>query len=168
MRCAIALDTLISGAYSGTYNAVAVGITRQGFDLDMTVKQEMIDESDAYGLTTIDWIYRGGDAFLQWTSRAYKAGSYAPFWPFGALGVIATTAAPISRLASAIAAATVLTAVANTPAAATPATLTAPLALLAPNYNGKLLFDSRLREVPVRQQLLPSLSSGTLTWFTQT
>ena len=164
----MALDTLIAGAYTATFNAVSVGITRQGFELSMTGKHEMIDESDAFGLTTIDTVYRGGDCFLQWTSRAYKAGSYAPFWPFGALGVISTTAAPISRLGSSIAQATVLTAVANTPAAAAPATLTASLAILAPNFDGKLLFDSRLREVPVRQQLLPSLSSGTLSWFTTT
>lgn len=164
----MALDTLVAGAYTTTYNAVSVGVTRQGFELSQMVKQELIDETDAYGLSTIDWVYRGGDVFLQWTGRSYKAGSYAPFWPWGALGVMATTAAPIGRLASAVAQATVMTAVANTPAAAAPATLTGSLSLLAPNYEGKLLYDSRLRDVPVRLQLLPSLNAGTLTWFSQT
>lgn len=128
----------------------------------------MINESDAYGQACIDWIYRGGNAFLQFTSRAYKAGVITPFWPWGAMGVMATTAAPVGRLASAVAGAMVITAAANTPAAAAPATLTGAKAILAPNFDGRLLYDSRLRDVPVRMQLLPSDSSGTVTWFTQT
>jgi hypothetical protein len=92
----------------------------------------------------------------------------AAFWPWGSLGVIFTAAAPIARLASAVAAAMVLTSTANTPAAASPASLTGSLSILAPNYPGSLLFDSRLREVPVRLALLPSVNSGTGTHFTTT
>ena len=164
----MALDTFIAGPYAGTYNAVAVGLTEDGYELSHAAKAEVIDESDAYGATTLDWVYRGGECFLQFTSKAYKAGSITPFWPWGALGVIHTTAAPISRLASDVAAAMVLTAAANTPAAAAPATLTGSKSILAPNFDGKLLFHSKLRRVPVRLQLLPSLSSGTLLWWTQT
>lgn len=164
----MALDTLIAGRYSGTYNSVDVGITKQGYELQISAEAEMINETDAFGMAVIDWIYRGGNAFLQFTGRAYKAGVITPFWPWGAMGVMATTAAPVGRLASAVAAAMVITAAANTPAAAAPASLTATLALLAPNFDGRLLYDSRLRDVPVRLQLLPSTSSGTVTWFTQT
>lgn len=163
----MAFDTFIAGAYTATYNAVDTGVTKQGYDLSQSAKAEMIDETDVYGRSTIDWVYRGGDAFLQFSSRAYKAGSVTPFWPYGALGVISTTAAPIGRLASNIAAAMVLTATANTPAAAAPASLTANLSLLAPNFDARILFDSRLREVPVRLQLLPFSSSG-IKWFTMT
>lgn len=161
------MDTLIAGAYTGTYNAVAVGFTQKGFELAQTFKLELIDETDVYGLTTIDAVYRGGDAFIQFESRTYKAGATTPFAPWGALGTISTTAAPIGRLASAVASATVLTAVANTPAAAAPASLTASLSILAENFDGKLLFDSRLRNVPVRLRLYPSGTSP-LIWFTLT
>lgn len=161
-------DTLIAGAYTGTYNSVAVGPTQKGFELSQSFKTELIDETDQWGLTVIDAVYRGGEAFLQFESRTYKAGATTPFAPWGALGVVATTTAPIGRLASNVAAATVLTAVANTPAAAAPASLTASLSLLAENFDGKLLFDSRLRNVPVRLRLYPGLSGGTLTWFTLT
>jgi hypothetical protein len=164
----VAIETPIAGHYSATYNAVADGYTESGFELEQTVKQELSNESDAYGESTIDWVYRGGDAFLTWDSKVYKIGSTAPFWPWGALGVMATTLAPIGRLASAVAQAMVLTATANTPAAATPATLTASKSLLAPNFSGKLLFNSKLRRVPVRLQLLPSESAGTITWFALT
>jgi hypothetical protein len=164
----MALDTFIAGRYAGTYNAVDVGITDDGYTLQQELMQEVIDESDAFGGTMLDYIYRGGNAFMRFTSKAYKPGSVSPFWPFGALGVGMTTAAPIGRLASNIAAAMVLTAVANTPAAAAPASLTASLAILAPNYSGELLYNSKLRKVPVRLQFLPSVSTGTLTWFTMT
>lgn len=128
----------------------------------------MITPSDAYGESSIDFVYRGGDVFLQFASKAYKAGSTAPFWPWGSLGVMLTAAAPLGRLASAVAAATVLAATANTPAAAAPATLTGSLSILAPNSNLRLMFDSRLRLVPVRLILLPSNNAGTVTWFTTT
>ena len=79
-----------------------------------------------------------------------------------------STAAPIGRLLSDIAKSLVWTAAANTPAAAAPATVTASKSVLAPNNNGRLLFNSKLRQVPVRLLALPSVSSGTVTWFTTT
>lgn len=164
----MAIEAPIAGHYNATYNAVGVGYTEAGFELEQTLKQEVVDESDAYGGSTIDYVYRGGDCFLQWDAKVYKAGSYAPFWPWGTLGVMATSAAPIGRLASLVAQAMVLTATANTPAAASPATLTASKAILAPNFNGRLLYNSKLRRVPARLQLLPSEAAGTITWFAQT
>lgn len=164
----MALDSLVAGAYTATWNAVAVGLTRQGFELSMQTKAEMIDETDQFGMTTIDWIYRGLDAFLQFTCRAYKAGSTGPFWPWAALGQVRTALLPIGRLASDVAQAVVLTATSATPAASSPASLTGSKSLLAPNFDGRLLFDSRLREVPIRLQLLPSDSTGTTTVFTTT
>lgn len=170
----MALDTFVAGAYTATYNAVAVGLTRSGFTLAATPKYERINESDLYGETLIDGVFRGADCTLEWVSRAYKAGSVSPFWPFGNtftagdLGVIATPTVPISSLMSDLAKAVVLTAVANTPAhivgtatpKAGPLTLTAPKATLAPDFDARLLFDSKLREVPIKLQLLPVLSTG--------
>lgn len=165
----MALDTLIAGAYVGTWNAVAMGITRQGYELSAQTKAEMIDETDVYGGTTIDWVWRGLDVFMQATYRAYKAGPVSAFWPYhGTLGVMGDSAAPIGRLASDIAKALVLTATPATPAAASPATLTGAKSLLAPNFDARLLFDSRLREVPVRLQLLPFAVSDAIKHFTTT
>ena len=101
-------------------------------------------------------------------AKAYKAGSITPFWPWGAMGVFYTAAAPIARLASNVAAAMVLTATANTPAAAAVATLTGSKSILAPNNPAKLLYNSKLRKVPVRLVLLPSDTAGTGSHFTQT
>lgn len=165
----MAIDTFVSGAYNATYNSTAVGLTEDGFRLNQSISQENIDKSDLYGDTLLDFIYRGGQAFIQYTGKAYKAGSIAPLWPWGAaLGTIATTAAPIGRQASDVAKAFVLTAVANTPAATSPASLTASMAVMAPSFNWELLFDNRLRQVPTKLQLLPGLSSGTLSWYALT
>lgn len=168
----MSLITEIAGQYTTTWNSVSVGVTRQGFELQMMLRQEVIAETDAYGESTIDYIYRGGDAFVQWNSRSYIPGSTAPFWPWGGgtLGVMANASNPIAGLASAVAQPLVLTALANTPAktAGAPNTLTGSLSILAPNFDGRLLFDSRLRDVPIRHQLLPSNSSGTISWFTLT
>ena len=165
-----ALGVFVAGAYTGTYNGVATGMTRQGHELEFTLKQETINESDLYGLTTIDAVLRGGDCFYQAEFREYKAGSLACFTtPFtGSVGSIFSAAKPIGRLASSEALALVLTSVANTPAAATPATLTASQALLAEGYPVKLLYDSRLRPVPIRMQLYPTVSGGTGSWFSST
>lgn len=141
-------------------------MTRQGFELQFDAHAEEVNESDQFGRTLLDLVYQGGTHHLMFESKIYKAGSTVPFWPWGALGVIATTAAPIGRLGSAVAASTVLTATANTPAASTPATLTASKSILAPNSSLKLLFDSRVRHVPIRLVCLPSETTGTVTAFT--
>lgn len=164
----MALDTIIAGRYSGTFNAVDVGITQNGYELEQGSSAEMVDETDAYGGSAIDAVYRGGNVFLTFESKAYKAGSITPFWPWGALGTMLTAAAPLGRLASAVASAMVISAVAATPAAAAPATLTGPLAILAPNQSARLLYNSKVRNVPVRLQFFPSNSAGTVTWWTQT
>jgi hypothetical protein len=159
----MALDTFIAGAYTGTYNAVDVGVTEQGYELQQESHAQEIGPSDAYGESVIDLVYRGGRVHLQFESKAYKAGSTTPFWPWGSLGVMGV----VGRLGSNVAAAQVLTATASTPAAASPASLTATLSILAPNNPARLLFSSVLRTVPVRLLCLP-FSSGGIKWFTTT
>lgn len=152
---AIDFGTLIAGPYTASYNSVDVGFTLDGFRYSQEYSGEMINQSDLFGDMLIDIIYRGGNAKMSYTSRSYKAGSVTPFWPWGALGVMFTSAAPIARKARDVAAAFVMTSTANTPAAASPATATASKSILAPNTNGELLFDSKVRNVPVVLQLLP-------------
>lgn len=175
----MALDTLIAGRYSATYNANDVGITRDGYALTIDSEWEEIGETDAWGQSVIDGVWRGGNCFLQFTSVAYKTGSLQAFWPFGGplagpgvLGVLfdstQATPLPIAQLASNIAKAFVLTATAGTPAAATPATLTATAALLARNNNGRIMLNSKLRDVPVRLRLYPFTSAGITRFFTTT
>jgi hypothetical protein len=156
------LDTFIAGRYSSTYNSVDTGISETGYEIQFESKAREIAESDAYGESIIDIIYRGGNHYCQFTSLAYKAGSTSPFWPWGSLGVMGV----IGRIGSNVASAHVLTAVAGTPAAAAPASVTAAGAILAPNSPARLLFNSVLRTVPVRLLYLPTdVGSGVIKWF---
>lgn len=177
----MALDQFVAGRYSGAYNLLDVGITRDGYLLTLDSEMEDIGETDAWGLTVIDGLWRGGNCFIQFTSVAYKAGSLAAFWPYGGavnangvLGVLVdgTIAAPnqlpIARLASDIAKPLVLTSTAGTPAAANPATLTATAALLSKNNNGRVMFNSKLRDVPVRLRCYPFTSGNITRFFTTT
>lgn len=165
----MALGSFVAGRYSATLNAVDVGITRDGYELRFQGKGERIDKTDVYAQTLIDFVYQGGgDCTLAFQCMEYKAGSMAAFWPWGSLGVVHTTAAPVARLASDVATALVLTSTANTPAAAAPATLTGSKAILSPDFPVAVLFDSRLRVTPVQLTLLPTLSGGTLSFFTTT
>jgi hypothetical protein len=80
--------------------------------------------------------------------------------------VLLTTAAPLGRLLSDVAVPHVLTSTPNTPAAAAPASVTGVKAILAPNQSARLLFNSKLRKVPVRLQYLPyDAGGGTIKWF---
>lgn len=177
----MALDTFIAGRYSATYNSNDVGITKEGYELTLDTEMEDIGETDAWGNTVIDGVWRGGNCFLQFTSVAYKTGSLGAFWPWGGqlagagvLGILvddsiaAPNKLPIGTLASNQALALVLTAAAGTPAASTPATLTASKALLAKNNNGRLLFNSKLREVPVRLRFFPTTSASVTKFFATT
>lgn len=161
----MALDTFVAGPYSGTYNAVDVGISENGYELQQESAVQDIAPSDLYGDSVIDSVYRGGNVFMQFEGKAYKAGVITPFWPWAALGVMGT----VGRLASNVAAAQVLTAKAGTSAAASPATLTSTLAMLAANFPARLLYSSVLRTVPVRLRVYPYDSgSGVIKWFTMT
>jgi hypothetical protein len=158
----------VSGAFTSSWNAVSPGITEDGYDLRHETREELVDSSDIYGDALIDFIQRGGRVICSMMFKEYKAGSLAPFWPWGggALGVMATTLKPLGDLASNIAKAWVLTSVAGTPAAAAPATHTATLAILAPGFQGSWKYAPRLRKIPVELVYLPSVASGTVKWFT--
>lgn len=178
----MALDTFIAGRYSATYNANDVGITRDGYELQFDMEMEDIGETDAYGLSVIDGVWRGGNVHCQLTSTAYKTGSLAAFWPIGGAvnadgvfgilvdgGVADPNKLPIGELASNMAKAFVLTVTVGTPADGNPDTVTASKALLAKNNGGKLLFNSKLRDVPVRLRFYPyEVSSGLVKFFVTT
>jgi hypothetical protein len=159
----MALGTFIAGRYSSTLAASDLGIAEQGYELIFTPKGELINESDAYGMALIEIVYRGVDSDIMFTSLEYKTGTIAAAWPWGTMG----NSGIVGRLGSAIASSLVMTSTAGTPAVATPATLTATRAILSPSTNVNLLFNSKLRRVPIRFNLLPADGSVAIT-FTQT
>lgn len=162
----MAIEKVIAGAYVGTYNGVATGYNSDGFEYEQGTSGENVDKTDLYGDSIIDFVWRGGSVYITATSKVAKQGSMVPFYPWGTFGVLASVAAPIGRLASNVAMPLVLTAVPNTPAAiaAFPTTLTAAKSILPPGANLRLLFSSRVRDVPIRLLCLPTESAGNVYW----
>lgn len=157
----MALETFAVGPYAGTWSAASLGITEGGYTITHDQKAEAIEESDLYGATMLDFIWRGANVFCDFTVLAFTKGSPV-LTPFVAgLYTVWSTAKPVGTLASDNAAALVLTATANTPAATTgPATLTANKAIVAPNFSTAHLYDSRLRKLPLRMQFIPYSSTN--------
>lgn len=139
-----------------------VGASSRGFTLTSTMVAELV-EGDIWGGSVADIVYRGGNMFLQWDAIAFAYASLAPFWPWATLGTIGV----VGRLGSVLGGSVVLVAAPGTTASNTPAigqasllALTAPNAILAEGQNMDLVFDSRLRRVPVRLRLLPFYSQS--------
>lgn len=161
------LITPIAGAYTGTWNAGALGLTEEGFKLTQDIKEEAIDKTDQYARTTLDTIGQGVDWFAEWKFMEYGAaglaGSISPHGSLGQLGIIGRSA--ITSFVQSL----VLTSTAGTPAAAAPASLTASKSKMAAGQTASIAFDSSLRKVPCRMQLLPYVLTGsTVGHFTTT
>lgn len=158
------LATLIAGSSNMSWDGSDTGITESGYELSWEPKQELINRSDVYGDMTIDTIFLGTDVFIQTEFKEWKSATLAAAYPWATLGQIGV----ISRLGSNVAKALVLTAIAGTPAAAAPASLTGTLSLLAQNSNPRAMFNARLRTLPCRFMLLPADIAGTLKHFATT
>src|SRR5947208_3246351 len=114
-------ESIIAGQYGISYGGNQVGIFEGDAGvptLEPANKAEPVASTDAYGKTTIDAFYQGGDWFMSMVCIEYRAGSLAMLWPFGALGVMGVIGRRLYDLALPL----VLTAIAGTPAAASPAT----------------------------------------------
>lgn len=150
-----------SGPYSGTYSSSALGITQDGFRIRHQWDVEDI-QGDAYGGAIIDKIYRLGRVFVDATSiESESAGVVAALKPFGesALGIATDTGDQGSDTAAAL----VLTAIqSSSPVSTTPATITAPSAIVG---SSDINYNSRARRVPLNFELLLSTISASTGWY---
>lgn len=158
----------IAGRYSVTYNAQSIGVTKDGIRISHQIFKRLIT-GDYLGQTVQDAVYQGAEVMAAFTMLEYDAaGARGAFWPYSSnfleLGALGRT-----DVGSAIAKPLILTSLAGTPAAGSPASITFPLAILAENFPVEMLFAPDLREVPIRQRIYPDVSSpgserfGTLT-----
>jgi hypothetical protein len=152
--------SIIAGPYVWTLGGSALGQVEDAPRLSFRNSQDRIQD-DAHGDTMIDGVYRGGDAFLDLILNEYDAAAaLAAFHPFadtfGKLGIVGKTSLNFAAIL-------VGTAVSGT--TATPSTITANKACLAPGQDVSLLFGSRHRNVPIRFQLLPYTESAEEVFF---
>ena len=167
----MSIVAVVAGAYTGTYNSNPLAYTRRGWNVNFAQKVERIEESDLYGETLIDEVYRGGTITIDTICRVYSTNVTAALQPWGgAVGQVYTSARPIGQLASAQNAgagnALVLTVVSSTPAVGNINTLTAKVIIAADQL--QIMLNSQARDVPVRFDVLLSDNTGTGTLLTLT
>ena len=166
---ATALVVPISGPYTATWRGQVLGTQDDnGFVLTNTFQGQEINQSDAYGLTLVEAIWRG----MNWRCRFRalewnKAGILNLIQAFGSTGDPTTTFTPeltnIGDRYSKFAYPLVLTSVLGNPPTY-PQTLTANSAIIAPQSNTEAMMTSKMREGPLELVLLPySATVGSLT-----
>jgi len=155
--------TAISGPYHGSWGGEYVGVTEDGFELEHTFFSEPI-RGDNMGDSIQDEVHRGADmavsmTLIEWGKAMATEGNVAGAdiqWPLAAPGVVGVIGDVVSDQFGVL----VLTAMANTPAAAAPATITFGITRVANNFPIRQLYASRLRRMPLRMQIYPQGFAG--------
>lgn len=164
-----ALVLPVSGPYTGTWNAFALGTQNDdGYVLSGQYAAQEINQSDAYGMTLVEAIYRGINWKFRFRGLEFnRPGILAIIQMFGSTGAPSTTFTPtlgvVGQRYSLAAQALVLTAVLPNPPTFVQ-TLTALNAVVAPQTNMEQMLTSKVREAPLEMVLLPySTTVGSLT-----
>ena len=171
----MATNTFIAGPYTNIYNSISAGLTENGFEIRFRPELQLVNQSDIYGDTILDSIYRGGNCLMSFTCIEWgKTLANALIWPYAA----AKAASPYlatqgfmgtvgkMTIGSTLHKTTLLTAVGaagqptgqmagTTTATATPATFEALNSALAEGSDVAYMMTSRLRTVPVVLRLYP-------------
>lgn len=156
---AAALVLPISGPYIGLYDALPLGTQNDdGFELIVTLSGQEINETDAYGMTLVEGIYRGQSWRVRFRGLEWaKTGLQVALQAFGGDITGATFAPQLTEVGarwSSNASTLLLTAILGNPPTF-PQTLTALLASWAPNFQSSFLFTSKMREWPLEMVLMP-------------
>lgn len=164
------MGSFIAGPYkvsagSGTpflNNLTDLGCIEEGFTLEITPSVDPI-RCDSYGDAIVDGVYRAGNMYLDFVlNEAEKDAVQSIFWPFGTLGEVGVPGKLLSDFSQNLQ----LEAVSGTAAASGDFNyISTTAAILAPNYPLRILFSSRLRNIPIRLQLLPFEYSTTKYFF---
>ena len=165
------LASVIAGRYAATYThpagaALDLGITTSpgGYKVNFTPSWRRIQGTDAYADAVIDMIWRGfKDVGVSFISKEWKAGTVRasnPAVSYLSTGATAFDAGLVGRRASDMAGVLIMTAVAGTPAAASPATATVAGVVIRDGFNVSWLFDSTERDMPFDFEVLALTDSA--------
>ena len=172
------LGTFVAGAYTGSYTKTgdtlrSLGLTEKGFMLRWTYVTDDVDNTDSYGQgTLIEQFYQGvnvwiGGIFKEYTQGTlYAVGAYQTL--IAPTGVASFLLGTIGRAATNVGGPVVLTAVSGTPAASSPATLTAAMAIPDKGQQTEMLFGPTHRTIPFLFRIIPTTISSNATYFTTT
>lgn len=146
---------IMRGAYTGSYNALAVGNTQIGFKTSYSYRARGI-VFDAVGSTPVDMLFDGFDMKVSFVAQEWTAAAIDDLrWPFHAIpGELAPSGLSLWTLAKPL----LLTScdALNT----LPATILFPKAILAPDYNLDVDYNHLERPLPMQLVVLPVKKAG--------
>jgi hypothetical protein len=159
----LSLGNFIGGPYTLVHGStpVSVGLLQDG--IRITTEFSLAPFSgDQYGDSVLGAFYRGGNTFvsfggLEYTSMLPSVFQQSAGTP-GRMGLVGR------EIESQFAQPVVASAVSGTPAATSPATVTASKAGMTGQANWEMA--SRLRTLSVQMQLFPYTASGNVVWYT--
>lgn len=147
-----------SGPYTGTFNGLPFGtLSDDGYELRATVQGQEINETDAYGQTLVEAVYRGVNWRCLLRGLEWKTGLLTALQMFGQTGAVGTLTPILANVGnrwSAFCLPLVLTAILGNPPTA-PQSLTALNAGLAPQFQSAFNLTSKVKEVPLELVFLP-------------
>lgn len=160
-----ALVLPISGPYVGVWAGFALGTQDDnGYVLNGTYQGQEINQSDAYGMTLVEAIWRGLNWRLRFRGLEFnKPGILASMQAFGSIGTAQSTLTPtlanIGDRWSKFSNPLVLTSILPNPPTF-PQTMTAINANVAPQSNVEYMMTSKMREAPFEMVFLPYTAVG--------
>lgn len=169
----------VSGPYIGLWNGAALGTQNDdGFVLTGAYTGQEVNQTDAYGMTLVEAIWRGLNWRVRFRGMEFnKPGMLSAIQAFGSSGAAATTFTPtlqsIGDRYSRYSQTLLLTSILGAYPPTMPSTLTALSAIVAPQSNVEYLMTSKVREAPFEMVLLPysaviSSNNNVSTSFTTT
>lgn len=159
------MGDFVSGAYSATYNAKALGQTEQGYILSHEFFKKLI-KGDLMGQSTQDAIYQGRDQFIEFELiEAAAAGVNELIEPYADSPGTALTIGKVGQrdvgnsACPGAAKPLILTRIPGLCAELSgPETITLPRVIIAENYPIRILHAADLRQIPIRLRAYPDTS----------
>jgi hypothetical protein len=155
---AAALILPISGPYVSTWDGLSLGVQDDnGYEFSVTIQGQEANETDQFGMTLVEAIYRGQNWRMRNRGLEWKTGLLAALQMFGMTGAAGTLTPYLSNIGArwtAFCQPLVLTAILGNPPT-TPQTITATNAGIAPNSQSAFNGTSKLRELPLEFCLIP-------------
>ncbi len=159
----------VAGPYTGTWDALPFGtLNDDGYELGCTFLGQEVNETDAWGMTLVEAVWRGMNWRCRLRGLEWKTGLLAALKGFGTTGLITDgkltpALVDIGSLWSASSQTMVLTSILGNPPTA-PGTLTALNSAVAPGSQSLFNLTSKVRELPLELVLLPyEATVGSLT-----
>ncbi len=160
-----ALVVPVSGPYTGLWNTFALGTQNDdGFVLLGSFTGQEVNQSDAYGMTLVEAIWRGINWRMRFRGLEWnQPGILASMQAFGSVNLPSTDFSPtlsnIGTRYSTYGKTLLLTSILGAYPPTTPRTLTALNAIVAPQSNVEYIMTSKVREAPFEMVLLPYVAT---------